>query len=217
MPDGREESSRLPNVLHPVVWSGLGDLGYGYGIADALAQGRTRIDLGCRELFRRANAEIQVEDGILRNECALLYDQKIRKEVRRLRGATDLDLEEQDRVTARKRAAWIKNELKEGEVRHADLLGTAYALFLKKLCIAEEEAPVVARSDREIVIHSSNLCPTLEACRILGLDTRRVCRLSNEGATIEMMKTIDPRLSFKRNYEKLRPYAGYCEESITLD
>jgi hypothetical protein len=59
-------------------------------------------------------------------------------------------------------------------------------------------------------------CPTLEACRILDLDTRRVCRLYNEGATGELLRQVDPRLVFRRNYEKLRPYAAFCEEIIEL-
>jgi hypothetical protein len=66
------------------------------------------------------------------------------------------------------------------------------------------------------MFHSMNFCPTLEACRILGLDTRHVCRKLNENATNILVKQIDTRLNFSRNYDKLRPYSEYCEEMINI-
>lgn len=68
----------------------------------------------------------------------------------------------------------------------------------------------------EIVFHSMNFCPTLEACKILKLDTRHVCKRLNESSTDTLIKQIDCRLSFSRNYNKLRPYTEYCEEMISL-
>ncbi len=35
-------------------------------------------------------------------------------------------------------------------------------------------------------------------------------------ATEELIRKINPRLSFGRNYQKLRPRTDYCEETITL-
>jgi hypothetical protein len=98
-----------------------------------------------------------------------------------------------------------------------DPLEQAYRLLLARLGIGEEDAPIVERGPDRLVFHSRNFCPTLEACRILDLDTRRVCRLYNEGATGELLRQVDPRLVFRRNYEKLRPYAAYCEEIIELE
>ena len=92
----------------------------------------------------------------------------------------------------------------------------AYRLLLLRLGIPESQAPIIEKGPRRLVFHSRNFCPTLEACQILGLDTRRVCRLYNEGATQALVRQVDPRLCFRRNYEKLRPYAGYCEEIIEL-
>ena len=59
-----------------------------------------------------------------------------------------------------------------------------------------------------------NFCPTLEACKILNLDTRKICKLYNENATDVLIKQIDKNLIFVRNYKKLRPYSEYCEEMI---
>jgi tRNA(adenine34) deaminase len=50
----------------------------------------------------------------------------------------------------------------------------------------------------------------------VGLDTRRVCRLSNEQATDQMLRQLDPRLRFRRIYNKSRPFAAYWEDSIEL-
>ena len=68
---------------------------------------------------------------------------------------------------------------------------------------------VVDRAARVILVNA-------EACRILGLDTRKVCRLYNEGSTNALLRSIDPRLSFTRNYDGLRPRAASCEEIIRL-
>jgi tRNA(adenine34) deaminase len=62
-----------------------------------------------------------------------------------------------------------------------------------------------------------NPCPTLEACRLLGLDTRDVCPKYNEGATDALVRLIDPGLRYARNHGSLRPRAAYCEEMILLE
>ena len=77
--------------------------------------------------------------------------------------------------------------------------------------------PVVARSEKQIAFHSMNFCPTLEACKILHLDTRHVCKLLNEDSTDRLVKNIDQRLRFSRNYANLRPYTPFCEEFLSIE
>jgi tRNA(adenine34) deaminase len=89
--------------------------------------------------------------------------------------------------------------------------------LLHRLKTTQMEAPIVCRSDTEIVFHSINFCPTLESCRILKTDTRYICKRLNENATDSLLKQLDPRLSFARNYDRLRPQAPYCEEMIRLE
>jgi hypothetical protein len=89
-------------------------------------------------------------------------------------------------------------------------------LLLKRLHITPQEAPIIRKTDKEIIFHSKNFCPTLEACKILGIDTRHVCKKINEISTDLLVKQIDNRLTFSRNYNKLRPYSEYCEEMISL-
>ena len=77
--------------------------------------------------------------------------------------------------------------------------------------------PVVYEDERTIIWRSANFCPTLEACRRLGLDTRIVCRAATEAAVQALIARLDTRLRFSRNYASgIRPHADYCEEQIAL-
>ncbi|NPV71895.1 MAG: nucleoside deaminase [Firmicutes bacterium] len=89
--------------------------------------------------------------------------------------------------------------------------------ILKKLEIAPDEAPVVTKTENKIVFHSKNFCPTLEACKILGLDTKLICREISEKPTDALVKRLSERLEFRRNYDRLRPQCDYCEEMIVLN
>jgi tRNA(adenine34) deaminase len=145
------------------------------------------------------------------------FEQSVLREIARLRGASDEELLAHDRRSAEKRVEWIRERMKALALPEEDILAVAYELFLERLGISPREAPIVRADGNGIVFHSRNRCPTLEACRALGLDTRRVCRLSNEGSTRDMLRAIDPRLSFTRNYDRLRPRSEFCEELIFLD
>jgi tRNA(adenine34) deaminase len=94
----------------------------------------------------------------------------------------------------------------------------AYTLvLLGYLRLDPRTVPVVHEDDRMIIWRSTNFCPTLEACRRLGLDTRVVCRAATEGAVQALIARLDPRLRFSRNYATgIRPHADYCEEQIVL-
>jgi tRNA(adenine34) deaminase len=204
-----------PMCAGAIVWARLGHLAYGFGIADAVAQGRRRIGIGCEEVFSRSNAVIKVEKDVRRSQCALLYDRRVRDEIRKLRGASDEALVRLNEDSKRKRLAWyLAGNPPSGG---AGPLERAYELLVRKLGIESTEAPIMEKDGRRILFHSMNFCPTLEACKILRLDTRRVCKLSNEDATQELIRQVDPRLSFTRNYDRLRPCTAYCEEVIAFD
>ena len=82
---------------------------------------------------------------------------------------------------------------------------------------AHAEITAISRDKKKIVLHSRNFCPTLEACKVLKLDTRSVCRHLSEKPTTDLLRQLHPKLRFTRNYEKLRPHTPYCEEMIILD
>ncbi len=141
----------------------------------------------------------------------------IQTEIERLRGADDAALRALNEDSIRRRTAWFRENKDKFSFLSDNVLDSAYRLLLARFHIPPEEAPVGSRTDRSITFHSRNFCPTLEACKRLGLDTRHVCKRLNEDSTNQLIQQIDPRLRFSRNYEKLRPYAPYCEETISFE
>jgi tRNA(adenine34) deaminase len=206
-----------PMCASAVLWAGIEELAYGFSITQAINQGRRRIPLSCREIFARAGKSVVLHEDILHAECAVLYNKAVRSEVDRLRGADDSALRSLAKELSARRIAWFHRHYPAGRGLPADPLGAAYQVFLAKLGIAPADVPVVQCEPRQLVIHSRNFCPTLEACQILGLDTRRVCRLLTQEPTTDLLRQIDPRLRFTRCYETLRPHSQCCEEMIVLD
>ncbi|MGE5485010.1 MAG: nucleoside deaminase [Ignavibacteriales bacterium] len=205
-----------PMCATAIVWSGIKNLVYGYSISEAIAEGRNRINLTCREIFERAKSGVAVHEGVLRDHCSMLYRRDVRDEVKRLRGVGPEQLASLSRSLREKRIRWYYRHRDEFDQEHGDLLLRGYRLVLAKLDIEPDDAPVVERTPDRIVFHSKNFCPTLEACRILGLDTRVVCRQMSEEPTDALLKQLDARLEFRRNYDALRPYCDHCEEMIVL-
>jgi tRNA(Arg) A34 adenosine deaminase TadA len=206
-----------PMCAAAIVWAGIKTLAYGFSIKDAIVQGRRRIDLSCKEIFEHADARVTIYEDVMRDECAVLYNKDVRNEVDRLRKIDEKTLAELENELSRKRIEWFKLNYDQSHIKTGDILFEAYNLFIRKLGISPDDAPVVDKSKHTLVIHSKNFCPTLEACKILGLDTRFVCRAFSEKPTELLLKQLNPKLRFTRNYEKLRPYADYCEEMIILE
>jgi tRNA(Arg) A34 adenosine deaminase TadA len=205
-----------PMCAFAIVWSGIDSIAYGYSIKESILQGRKRIDFSCAEAFGRAGASVKVYAGILKNECAILYREDVRKEIERLRDADDVALAALNEDSVKRRTEWFQEQKPGFTFIDGDLLNSGYRLLLERFGVASGEMPIVKKTDTEIVFHSMNFCPTLEACKILGLDTRHVCKNLNENSTDRLLKEIDGRLSFARNYNKLRPYSAYCEETISI-
>lgn len=205
-----------PMCACAIVWSGITTIAYGCSIKETVLQKRTRIDFPCEEFFDRAKANIKIYSGIMENECSILYRKDVRQEIKNLRNADDMILATLNADSINRRITWFHDNKSNFDFIDNDLLNSGYRLLLERLHISPEDAPVVSKTDTEIVFHSQNFCPTLEACKILGLDTRYVCQRLNETSTDGLIKQIDSRLVFSRNYNKLRPHANCCEEMITL-
>lgn len=210
-------SEPCPMCAFAIAWSGIRILAYGFSIHDAINQGRRRIPFLCTEAFEKAAVDVTVHKGILQRQCSVLYRADVRQEINNLRNASDEDLRLLNLDSIARRSAWFC-EQKSGlhPVQHK-LLDAAHNLLVERFHASEDEMPIVVRSEKQITFHSMNFCPTLEACRILRLDTRHVCKLLNEESTDKLVKKIDNRLRFSRNYNHLRPYSSYCEESISID
>ncbi len=115
----------------------------------------------------------------------------------------------------KKRKEWYENNKNDLDLRGTDVR-KAYNLLLKKLEINEKEVPIIYESETKITWRSYNWCPVLEACKIGNYCTKEVCKKGWEKSTQEFIKLINPNLQFTRNYDKIRPYSQYCEESIEL-
>jgi tRNA(Arg) A34 adenosine deaminase TadA len=112
---------------------------------------------------------------------------------------------------ARKRVAWMAGRARTAAPSPRLAFET---LFFEYMGLGAEDLPILQESEDEIVWSSRNPCPTLEACRELGLDTRVVCRAAYEKSTQAFVSAIDPELRFLRDYEEIRPWSHHCRERI---
>ncbi len=138
----------------------------------------------------------------------------VAREIERLRTH---DLRSIEAGTTEKRRAWLRRHLPDPASLGAVSPRRAYELLFRDyMGLSLADLPVISESEREIAWRSKNDCPTLEACRALGLDTRSVCRSAYEKPTQAFLSWLDPRLRFLRDYEFIRPHAPHCLERIVL-
>ena len=206
-----------PMCSSAILWSGIKHIAYGYSINQSIKQGRRRLNITCNELFDRAGISIKIDKDILFDQCGILYSRDVRNEITRLRNYNMDKLKYYNEDSRIKRLKWFKDNYSKFKFLDDNQLDSAYNLLLSKFNIDNSKAKIIERSDNHIVFHSKNFCPTLEACKILGYDTRIICKYYNENSTDSLIKQIDKHLKFSRNYEKLRPYSEYCEEMISLE
>lgn len=123
-----------------------------------------------------------------------------------------------ERCVTEKRLAWAKAHLGELKITGNPALD-GYRWFYEKYLgvFIPENGEIVELSEKRIVSRWWNPCPTLEACKKFGLDTRVVCKRAYHQPVQAFLMQLHPDLRFGRNYDCLRPYTAYCEESIFLD
>jgi len=206
-----------PMCSTAILWAGISAVAFGYSIKDAIEQGRRRVDLSLKEIFSRAGKAVVIHERILHDECAVFYHRAVRDSIDQLRGADEKTLKNMAGDLTRKRLEWFAENCRSLAGKGEDALEVGYQVFLKKLEITADQAPLVRRDEKCMVLHSKNFCATLEACKILGLDTRFICRHLTEQPTTELLRQVHPKLRFARNYDKLRPRSNYCEEMIIVD
>ena len=116
-----------------------------------------------------------------------------------------------------KRLAWLKEN--RGRIKRVKgpPLDRAYKIFYEmNQRLDPQEMKIVKKDENTLITRWFNYCPVLEACRSLGLDTREICKKVYHRPNQVFFSKINSRLRFNRNYKKIRPYAPYCEEVITL-
>ncbi len=141
-----------------------------------------------------------------------LFEMKVDEQVERLQKLT---LQEIENEVTRKRLDWMDKRFPGSGDPGIHIPRQAFQLlFFEYMGLDPQELPIVAETQDEIVWDSINPCPTLEACRLLSLDTRIVCRAAYDKSTQAFLTRLDPRLQFIRSYAEIRPYAPYCRERI---
>ncbi len=117
-----------------------------------------------------------------------------------------------------KRLKWIEKNREKIERIEGNDLEKAFIVFYKLYLGLDlkRDCKIVKKSKRRIIARWKNYCPVLEACKMLGLDTRKVCKLVYEKPTKIFISKISPKVKFRRNYRKIRPYYPYCEEVLEL-
>ena len=203
-----------PMCTGSIIWSNISEVVYGASIRDSIKAGRNTINLSCKEIIKKSNAKINIHDGILKKECLKLYNNDIRKLVKKFRKSEWINIEKD---LLNKRIRWFENNKTMIRKLKGNDLEKAYHSILMKIGIKSSEAPIVKKSENKIIFHSENYCPSLETCIILDLDTREVCKEIYERPTEELIRRLNPKLRFTRNYERIRPYSDYCEEIIILE
>ena len=116
-----------------------------------------------------------------------------------------------ERETQAKRLAWLRRRTWPGEISPRRAFE---ALFFDYMGLDPAQLTVGREGPDQIFWEARNPCPTLAACRSLGLDTRVVCRqISDKPAQGSLY--LDPRLRFVRAmHGHLRPHAPFCAEGI---
>jgi hypothetical protein len=147
---------------------------------------------------------------------AVQHDRETEKWIEQLRDADERGLQALEQSFVHKRIVWFRENSEIVQQLKGDLLERAYQLLLMKIGIDESDAPVINKTDRLLVFHSKNFCPSLEACIKLGLDPRSICKSVFEKPADILVKQLDPSLCFSRNYQSIRPYCDFCEEMISL-
>ncbi len=140
------------------------------------------------------------------------FASKVRRLIERLQHGSYRTIEAE---ITRKRIAWFRQHDQDPARHDRPTPRQAFdLLFFDNMGLSPDDLPVVSETETDIVWRSANPCPTLEAVKALGLDTRIVCRATNEKATQAFVSQLDPRLRFLRSYEEIRPYADHCREMI---
>ena len=121
-----------------------------------------------------------------------------------------------ENIVKKKRFCWLKENKDKLNFKGTPVEQAYRIFYLDYLKINPNDVKIIEKSKNKIITRWRNPCPVLKACKILGLDTRKICKKAYDDSAQAFISKIDPKLKFKRNYNKIRPYFDYCEETIEL-
>ncbi len=88
--------------------------------------------------------------------------------------------------------------------------------YIRFLRLEREHVEILELADTKLVTVSRNPCPILVLTLMLRMDTRYTCRLVSETVCRYVLKRMDSKLVFERDYSHIRPYSDGCLERIFL-
>jgi len=86
--------------------------------------------------------------------------------------------------------------------------------YIDFLALEPRDVEIIKLTDEELVTISRNPCPILKLAVMLRIDTKYVCRFISETVCKHVLRHIDERLVFERDYDHIRPYKDGCRERI---
>ena len=89
-------------------------------------------------------------------------------------------------------------------------------IFFEHMKINPKYSKMKRVSKNKLEINSYNFCLYLEACKLLSLDTKFICKEIWEPSIKKMISLIDPHLNFDRDYSHIRPHTPFCKEYIKI-
>ncbi|MCC6012780.1 MAG: hypothetical protein LM593_00155 [Candidatus Verstraetearchaeota archaeon] len=92
-----------------------------------------------------------------------------------------------------------------------DIINDFYINFLR---IDKKYIHIIKINEKEAIVRCDNPCPILKLSMILNLDTKFVCKYISEPVCNYVLKRMNEKIIFERNYEHIRPYKESCEEHI---
>lgn len=97
--------------------------------------------------------------------------------------------------------------------RAIDVLVYFYYDFLR---LRRRDVVVTELSNYKLVTISRNPCPILQLSLLLRVDTRYTCKVISENTCKWVLKRLDKRIVFIRDYNHIRPYSDGCKETIYI-
>jgi hypothetical protein len=130
-----------------------------------------------------------------------------------------IDVQEMLEYDTARRVKWMEEHKEEMLKKYEGLPPDEQAfriICLEHMKIDPKDQKMTRITEKKIRVDSYNFCTYLEACKRLGMDTRKVCKEIGEPAIQAMLEVLNPKLRFSRNYKNIRPYCSYCEEYVEI-
>ncbi len=115
-----------------------------------------------------------------------------------------------------RRIKWYEDNKDRLNLRGTEVRKGFQLVMLDYMGINPNELIIVEENKNKIIWKAYDFCPYFEAIKNKGMDTKMVCKYATEMPIQALLDVFNPKLKFSRNYQKIRPYVEYCEETIEL-